>query len=101
MSAIDSNHRMFKIAQRALSGASLAVPSLLARSVVIPRALQRPHCNLAEPKTVWAEIETVHANPVRRGLSQTPTGTGHARSNIMLPSPLAGEGPGVRGSLAA
>jgi putative transposase len=29
--------------------------------------------NLTEPKTVWAEIDYIHANPVRRGLCQTPT----------------------------
>lgn len=29
--------------------------------------------NLTEPQTVWAEIEYIHANPVRRGLCQTPT----------------------------
>jgi putative transposase len=27
--------------------------------------------NLTEPKTVWAEIDYIHANPVRRGFCQT------------------------------
>ncbi len=29
--------------------------------------------NLTEPKAVWAEIDYFHANPVRRGLCETPT----------------------------
>jgi putative transposase len=27
--------------------------------------------NLSEPKTIWAEIDYIHANPVRRGICQT------------------------------
>jgi putative transposase len=27
--------------------------------------------NLTEPKTIWAEIDYIHANPIRRGLCQT------------------------------
>jgi putative transposase len=30
--------------------------------------------NLTEPRTIWAEIDYIHANPVRRGLCETPTG---------------------------
>ncbi len=29
--------------------------------------------NLTEPKSIWAEIDYFHANPVRRGLCETPT----------------------------
>jgi hypothetical protein len=29
--------------------------------------------SLTEPKAVWAEIDYIHANPVRRALCQTPT----------------------------
>jgi putative transposase len=29
--------------------------------------------NLFEPKTIWAEIDYIHANPVRRGLCESPT----------------------------
>jgi putative transposase len=29
--------------------------------------------NLTEPLTIWAEIDYFHANPVRRGLCQSPT----------------------------
>ena len=29
--------------------------------------------NLTEPKSIWAEIDYFHANPVRRGLCDTPT----------------------------
>ncbi len=29
--------------------------------------------NLTEPRTIWAEIDYIHANPVRRGLCQSPT----------------------------
>jgi putative transposase len=29
--------------------------------------------NLNEPKTVWAEIDYIHANPVRRGMCDRPT----------------------------
>ena len=29
--------------------------------------------NLTEPKTVWAEIDYIHANPVRRELCKRPT----------------------------
>jgi putative transposase len=29
--------------------------------------------NLFEPKTIWAEIDYIHANPVRRGLCESPS----------------------------
>lgn len=29
--------------------------------------------NLTEPKTIWATIDYIHANPVRRGLCRLPT----------------------------
>ena len=29
--------------------------------------------NLTEPKTIWAMIDYIHANPVRRGLCERPT----------------------------